>query len=139
MANVVEDIGHANLKTALPRDTKALAGLATGPGAGALEQVFTSASHAFHDFWRCGTESEFSGQHHAHGFFTAIGHGDAVADAFAVEIHARLRGDGGALEVGGAHGSGLVGAGRCPARLEDGWFITTTKPPVKPAILRQQV
>jgi len=104
VADVVVSLGHPDLKAAVAGDGEGVAGAGLQPGIGAGELVFAAAGHAFHDLSRAGVEGERGGQHHPDRLFGAVGIGDAVADAFAIEVHAGLGVDGDAADLGGAHG-----------------------------------
>ena len=103
MADVVVDLGHANIERGIARHAELLTRRRRHPEVGACELVLAGARHAFHDFWCAGAEGQGGGQDHADGFLRTVGEGDAVAHAFAIKVHIGLGGDGHAFDFFGDH------------------------------------
>jgi hypothetical protein len=101
VADVVEGFSDADVEARLTRHAEPLSRLHTDPTLGAGQLVLAAAGHALHHFRRFGAEGERGRQNHPDRFSGAVGHGEAVADAFAVEIDAGLRCDGHAVKLGG--------------------------------------
>src|SRR6218665_2567685 len=88
MADVaVRFAGHADVELRVAGDAEFLALAAADPGFGAGQAVFAASARAFHDFRGAGAERQRGGQDDAHGLPAAVGKGDAVRDALAVEVH----------------------------------------------------
>ena len=89
MADVVvgvKALGHADLELGVAGHAECLPRAGCDPCVGAGQLVVAATGHAFHDLGCAGVKRQRGGQDHAHGFLGAIGKGDAVADAFAIEI-----------------------------------------------------
>ena len=97
MADVVEGLAHADVKTGVAGYAELVARASVQPGVGACQAVFAATGHAFHDFRCAGVEGERGRQHHTHGFLCAVCQRDAVADALAIEVHVGLGVDAGVV------------------------------------------
>ena len=97
MANVVVGRADPNLKFCITRHMETLTCTGGEPFARTGQLVFATARHAFHDLWRNCSKYQGGGQDNTDRFFTSVGHGEAVADTFAVKVNAGLGGNGDAF------------------------------------------
>ena len=73
------------------------------PLVAAGQLVFAGAAHAFHGFGRARAEGEAGRQDHADRFLGAISQREAMAHAFAVEVHIGLGGEAYVVDFFGGH------------------------------------
>ena len=108
MADVVISLGHADIEFGVAGHAELVAFGLRHPGIRPGQLVFTAATHAFHDLRSAGAKRQAGGQHDADRLLGAVGQGEAMADAFAVEIDVGLGGEGDVVELGGGIEMGLA-------------------------------
>ena len=97
MADVVVSRANPNLKLCVSWNLEFLSCAGGEPLGRSRQLVFAASRNAFHDLGRNRSKYQGGGQDDAHRLFTSVGHGQAVANALAVEINAGLGGNGDAF------------------------------------------
>ena len=108
VADVVVDLGHADVKGRIARHAEFFARPRRHPVLGSSQLVFATARHTLHDFGRARAERQCGRQDDTDRFFRAVCQRDAMAHAFPIKVHVSLRGDGRAVDFFGDHGCRVV-------------------------------
>lgn len=138
VAEVVVSLGDADVEFRVAGHVERFARRGGDPFVAACELVLAGTGHAFHDFGRAGVEGQAGGQHHADGFFRAVGQRETVADAFAVKVHIGLGRDAHVVDFFGSHGRSFEQGKRCIRQAgRASWDFRAGRGPVAGQLARQ--